>query len=403
MRTAIGFIFALLLVGVASALSIPAGTELHVRLTTAVSSERPSGQPVTAVVTRPVFVRDRLALPRGTKLTGVTADASSGTPTTAEAVEQPAKLRLDFTAIDDGSGHTKPIACFVSSVDNARESVDDTGLITGIMPSQTIEGRIEQGIGKIAGRGQQFGQLLAGFESAFVNKVDPSITFRPGVDLVLKLTKPLEWDAPGLPDEIPDLTSNSSLIELVNSEPFRTVAENPPKPSDITNLMFIANEEQLDRAFREAGWTTAASLSHDSKIETARALIEARGYGEAPMSVLTLDGRPPDLTFQKQNNTFAMRHHIRIWRRPEELDNRPVWVAAATHDISITFSPETKTFTHGIDAAIDQERSKVEADLLFTGAVRARALIERRAIPRDLSNATGDKLVTDGKIAVLEF
>jgi hypothetical protein len=31
------------------------------------------------------------------------------------------------------------------------------------------------------------------------------------------------------------------------------------------------------------------------------------------------------------------------------------------------------------------------------------ALVERNNIPQNASNATGDKLVTDGKMAVLEF
>jgi hypothetical protein len=42
-------------------------------------------------------------------------------------------------------------------------------------------------------------------------------------------------------------------------------------------------------------------------------------------------------------------------------------------------------------------------DLLFTGKVHGLALVERTGIPKDATNATGDKLVTDGKIAVLEF
>jgi hypothetical protein len=81
----------------------------------------------------------------------------------------------------------------------------------------------------------------------------------------------------------------------------------------------------------------------------------------------------------------------------------PVWVAAATHDISITLSPANYSFTHGIDPNIDAERSKVVNDLLFTGRVKAIALVDRPDMPKDASNATGDPLATDGKQAVLEF
>ena len=106
----------------------------------------------------------------------------------------------------------------------------------------------------------------------------------------------------------------AALAALVKSEPSRTVAQNPPEPSDITNIMLIGTQQEVQSAFEEAGWFPAAALSRSSKLETARALIEDRGYNEAPMSILYLDGRPPDLALQKQNDTFAMRHHIRIWR-----------------------------------------------------------------------------------------
>jgi hypothetical protein len=246
-------------------------------------------------------------------------------------------------------------------------------------------------------------QILSGVEDAIVKKVDPSITYKPGVDLTIKLTRDLSWVPPTKPNSIAEIEPADKLEALVTAEPFRTVAENPPKPSDMTNLMFIGTLEQVTKAFTDAGWFPASALGQASKMETARALIENRGYNEAPMSILNLEGQPPTLALQKQNDTFAKRHHIRIWQRPDTFDGKPVFVAAATHDTSITLSPESHNFTHGIDPNIDRERSKVVNDILFTKRVHALALVDRPAIPKDASNATGDKLITDGKMAVLEF
>jgi hypothetical protein len=146
-----------------------------------------------------------------------------------------------------------------------------------------------------------------------------------------------------------------------------------------------------------------AQLNAQSKLETARALIEARGYKEGPMSILLLDGRAPDMAFQKGNNTFAQRHHLRIFRRPGTFDGKPIWVCSSTHDIGIDFSERDRTFIHKIDPQIDRERAKVVNDLIFTGLIRSIALVERPQIPNNATNATGDRLETDGSMAVLLF
>ncbi len=223
--------------------------------------------------------------------------------------------------------------------------------------------------------------------------------------MTLKLTQPIDWRGPvaGPGTDLRPFPNETGLIDLVNREPFRTVAADPPRPSDITNIMFLATEEELRGAFEKAGWSSSARLSTKSKLETARALIEDRGYKEAPMSLLLLEGRPPDLALQKGNDTFAKRHHLRIFRRPGLFDGKPVWVCSATHDIGIDFSERDHTFIHRIDSSIDKERAKVVEDLLFTGAVRSLALVDRPVIPENATNATGDVLQTDGRMAVVLF
>jgi hypothetical protein len=177
-------------------------------------------------------------------------------------------------------------------------------------------------------------------------------------------------------------------LELISREPFQTTAQRPPAPSDLTNLFIAATEAALRRAFTEAGWSGAASLNPLSKFETHRALAEDRGYDEAPVSILLVDSKPPDLVFEKTNDTFA--------RWPA---NR--WTVAATHDTGIYFSEEERTFIHRIDPQIDRERDKVVNDLLCTGYVKAFTLVERANVPRQTCNATGDTIVTEGRIATV--
>ena len=189
----------------------------------------------------------------------------------------------------------------------------------------------------------------------------------------------------------------------MSTEPIQTVAQNPPSPSDLTNLNIIGSAEQVQTAFQNADWFAATTRDRSSEFETARAMIESRGYSDASVSTLYLNSKPPSLTFEKTNNTFNARHHIRIWLQPEQFEGKQVWMAAATHDTGITFSNESKSFTHAIDPQIDRERAKVVNDLLFTGLVKAYTLADRSGLPKNPSNATGDKLITDGNIAVVEF
>jgi hypothetical protein len=167
--------------------------------------------------------------------------------------------------------------------------------------------------------------------------------------------------------------------------------------------MFLGSRQDLENAFQAAGWSTADQLNARSKLETFRAMTEQRGYKEAPMSVLFLEELPPDVVFQKQNDTFNLRHHLRIWHRPVRFHGQEVWVCAATHDTGVNFSEENRTFVHTVDGQIDRERAKVINDLLFTGLVKGLSLVDRPAVPRSLFNATGDKIETDGRMAVASF
>ncbi len=376
---------------------IPAGTEIQIRLQTPIAASTATiKQAVEAIVIAPVLVNGEEVIFGGSTLSG---SVSAVNPA---AKDQRAILLLAFTRLSHGTTSVM-VSARVTNVDNARESVNDKGAITGIMASETMSSRLDQGISKITERYPGLGGLLELTKGAMVSETDADISYPAGVELTLQLETTLTWTDPAGHIDLIAIRRPEALAELVNSQPLRTMAENPSRPSDITNLMFLGSREDLQAAFTAAGWSTAGALSDRSRFETARAIIEMRGYKDAPVSVLLLDGRVPEMVFQKQNNTFAQRHHLRIWHRPETFDGHAVWVCSATHDTGIEFSEESRTFIHKIDPHIDAERSKVVSDLLLTGKIKAIALVDRPAVPMDARNATGDELVTDGKIVVLQF
>lgn len=379
----------------ALAVPLPAGTEIQVRLRNRVasSSSKPK-QPLDAVVIAPVMAGGRVVIPAGTTVHGFVTEAHP-----AEKADQRAVLALEFSELAGIKMNTK-----VTRVDNARETIDEKGRIIGILASQSLSSRIDQGIGKVAQKYADLAQILEAAKSAVLSPTEAEIVYEPGLELTLRLTAPLSPSRPLATDSGPrleDIRNEADLIRLVNAQPFQTRAADPPKPSDLINLTFVGLQQAVEKAFRAAGWAAASELSAQSKLEVFRAVAEMRGYKEAPVSVLLLEDRPPDLVFQKQNNTFAQRHHVRIWRRPDTFEGQSVWVAAATHDVAIDFSQEERTFIHRIDSQIDRERAKIVTDLLFTNQVRSLAVVDRPEVPTASENATGDKIETDARMAVV--
>jgi len=382
----------------AAALYVPAGTQIEIRLKNKISTQTAKAKdPVEAVVIAPVMAGDEFAIPAGAPVHGAVEKAQ-----TAKADER-SSLVLSFSEIEINGAKVK-LQAQLAAIDNARESIDDQGQITGLLPSETITGELDSGLNKLASRYSGLADVLGAVKGAVLKPADTDIAYDAGTELTLKLKAPLELTAPGGPGpaaSIGPIPNEAALAALVAREPFQTMAQRPSKPSDVTNIMLIGTEDAVRKAFADGGWSTAASLDAKAKFETFKALAESRGYSEAPVSILLLDGRPPDVVFEKLNNTFAQRHHLRVWLRPATFQGSPVWAIAATHDTGIDFSAEDRTFIHKIDPQIDRERAKVVNDLIFSGHVQGVELMDRPRVPQHGQNATGDSLDTDGRVAVL--
>jgi hypothetical protein len=391
-----------LLISSARAAEVPAGTPIEVRLESKLSSNQSkAGDEVRAAVIAPVIADGKVVIPAGSTIIGKVKQAQPSTNG-----QDRASLALEFGEIAATNGKPAKLAAKISSIDNARESVDESGRIWGILASETLTAQIDKGLEKLGQKSSGLAEVLQVAKSAVLKQAETEIGYGPGSEMTLVLTQKLALNGAKMDSGYRDpkpVGPQDELVALVNREPFRSRALKPPQPSDITNIMLIGSQQAVEAAFAAAGWHIAAALGKRSGLETFRAIAEGRGYAEAPVSILLLDDKKPDLVFQKQNNTFAKRHHLRIWQRPDTFDGQSVWVVAATHDIDIEFSPESRTFIHKIDPQIGRERAKVVSDLLATRMVQGLALVDRPEVPTESQNATGDKLETDGAMAVLEL
>jgi hypothetical protein len=198
------------------------------------------------------------------------------------------------------------------------------------------------------------------------------------------------------------MPADPKLTALAQQAPLRTKTKKGTV-SDLTNLMFIGSEAELNSAFDEAGWWEAVPSSFGNNMKAVQATMRQTGLNDGPVSTLTLLGRPPDLVFQKSLDTFAKRHHIRVWKLDQTYKGRPVWVAAATHDIATEHNKGMTKWTHRIDPHIDRERDWIQSDLLFAGTATGYVDVPRPAAPKKLENATGDEIETDGIMTVVQI
>ena len=233
---------------------------------------------------------------------------------------------------------------------------------------------------------------------------ESDIAYDAGTDLEIELTAPLEFKAaagPGPAAKLVPLTNEDALYNFVNRQPFQTWAEKPAKPSDITNLMLAGTREQIEQAFKDAGWVSAAALSTDTKFETFRAMAEQRGYKRGAGLGAAAGAAPARPGLRKADQ------HVRATPSSPGVEaarivRRKAGVGGRRHArYRIEFSEQNRTFIHKIDSAIDRERAKVVNDLLFTGRVQSVALVERPGVPKSTQNATGDSVATDARMAVL--
>jgi hypothetical protein len=379
------------------------GQTISVRLVSAASSDRSrTGDPIEGVVTYPLCTSgenlackpDELLLAPGTKVDGTVLFAQKA----PDKYWRP-RLVLDFSNVVHKDGKTSPLYARVIDVDNARETVRNNEILGIIQPHVT--GKVSLAFAALGAINPIAGYTINGVRAVYGLSIRREILFPAGTDTQVQVVRPSmltqkeEWSG------WPTLPLTSKLRTLVEQAPVRTQTKDGTL-SDVTNLMFLGTREQIISAFNEAGWFEAVPSNFGSDVKVVQATLRQTGYSAAQVSTLMINGRPPDLVFQKSLDTFAKRHHIRIWKLPSTYDGREVWVGAATHDIAVEHTKTMTKWTHRIDPYIDRERDWVESDLLFIGTGTGYVDVNRSAVPHTAENATGDNIVTDGMMSVVQ-
>ncbi len=381
----------------------PVGTQLHIRLTTAVGSyASKAGTPVQAVLIAPVIVGGETYLPEGSIL--------SGTVNSVQRVglgifHETAALHLEFRDVALPDGRSFPISVRVEQVDNGRERVHRDGSIRGVRATGSLSYRVSGYVRTALSWQVPAGLGFWAIQTLLVQVPESEIYYPTGVELTLALTGPLSTARAESREQMRPLTDEerADLEPVVAAMSHRTYAPTTNRPADLINMLFIGSRDQLAAAFVAAGWTEAQPVSFRFRMRGIQAVAEGRAFLGAPMSPLLLDRTEADMSWQKGLNDFAKRHHIRVWKQSRTGSGQEVWIGAGTRDIDFAFLRRGQALSHRIQEDVDQERDKIANDLVFTSCVDVADWWERPDMSRVARNATGDPMNTDTRLAVIRF
>jgi hypothetical protein len=183
----------------------------------------------------------------------------------------------------------------------------------------------------------------------------------------------------------------------------RRVSDPAGNPGDMVNVLIVGTEEQVLQAFTTGGWVQVDKTVRVTAMNALVGSLEKKDYLSMPMSVLFLFNRAQDYGFAHAEpvRVAMSRNHLRVWKSPYEVNGRPLWCVAATHDIGFERDQRNNGLTHKIDPAIDGEREYVNGTLSSTGLVIQRDHVTPADPLTIARTATGGEFHSDGRILVL--
>ena len=201
----------------------------------------------------------------------------------------------------------------------------------------------------------------------------------------------------------PPETPVPSVTPAILKEIPRRVSDPQGKPGDMVNILIVGTQEQVVKVFSAAGWVHVDSSVENTVLNAITDSLEKKDYLTMPMSTLFLFNRAQDYGFAHAEpvRVAMSRNHLRVWKSPYEVDGRPLWCVAATHDIGFERDQRNNGLTHKIDPAIDGEREYVNDTLSSTGLVVQRTHVTPPDPLTEAKTATGGSFHSDGRILVL--
>lgn len=243
------------------------------------------------------------------------------------------------------------------------------------------------------------GRLFLGINQSLKDAANAQGSFQVTIEIESAgLSTPDAANAGGPPEvAIPSITT--SLLKEIP----RRVSDPQGNPGDMVNILIVGTEDEVVNVFTLAGWVKVDSSVQNTVVTGLLDTFEKKDYLTMPMSTLYLFNRPQDYGFAHAEpvRVAMSRNHLRVWKSDYQVDGRPVWCIAATHDIGFERDQRNNGVTHKIDPKIDGEREYVNDTLSGTGFVVKRTHITPPNALTEAKTATGGSFESDGRVLVL--
>src|SRR5271166_1178363 len=195
--------------------------------------------------------------------------------------------------------------------------------------------------------------------------------------------------------------SYSELDEMMDYLPPR-VFNGEGREGDMLNLVFVAQQADLQDAFARAGWVKTDKWK---PVFVWHLLRHRTNDTQLPMARFYLFGRVQDYSYAlpDPDAVVSRRHHLRIWKTGYTMHGTPIWAGAATHDVAIEIAKRGRLINHRIDPAVDAERDFVGTNLTDTSSVSRQEYLHSADPVFQAQTASGEAYHSDSRILLLNL
>jgi hypothetical protein len=192
----------------------------------------------------------------------------------------------------------------------------------------------------------------------------------------------------------------AQLSGMLQNLPPRVI-DRTGREGDMVNLIFVAQQSELEAAFAREGWNTTdpwrpVALWHIAKF---------RGHDiYMPMAEFYMFGRKQDYGYAlpDPNAMIRRRHHIRIWKTQYTMNGVPIWAAAASYDAHLEYGKAGHLVNHNIDPNVDAERDFVGSDIAENDSMRLRYVQSDNPVT-EAKTTTGQAYWSDSRLLLVDL